>query len=798
MTHYKEFEPPPILPLPAPMLTDFIVIDTEGRHTLTEIAILDARGVLLFEGFTEENEVRHDVYPTTELLRQLTDFSEDKKIVCHYAKHDENLLRKSFAAANLDWPNFQFICTYESAKSCFPNLSSYSLEHLSKSLQLQVEKRYFNPQAAHGAYYDALFTLQLYRKMQQKMHNKNTGNNTTANNPFSNTRVDSPFQQHVDLDSVHYDSFLRITKLIDEIKTDTNQQSRGAVVLGQAGNGKTHLMMRLAQHTLENNRLFFIRQPNHEKAVFYHIYSRMLESFIETIPNTEYSQLEYLLGRSFSKIVIKALKARSKPSKKDLKILHGLSQRQLNIYTVLGREGSETKRRNWDYIERQTLQWWQKTYGISDYACNIITGLIRFCRYSDSNKKELVRRWLAGQHLLESELQAVRLKNWEEELSREDFALQAMVVFGRLSVVDEPLIIVFDQLEGLKYNQGLLLRFGEAIKELFTHVPNCLMLFNLFPDRWRYFEQRFDASVTERMGQYLIILELPDKAVLAKMLALKLASVDLNTDTLFDPDELDIILGHRSIRSVLNCAADYYRYKLEGVPLPRYTLSFETRVDQALHDLQQEILELRQHLNMDGKINKVSPLDPVPQEIISYIEHKQEQLTADYSKKTIISDTDDLGKLLLILNALEPLYTFKLEYLRLGKRKLPEHVVIHSQKKKAAVAFSHADAHSFAPRIKNFNQLVVTHKDILFALFRDDREPKIKSNVAKGEIEKLNCTENGKFVRMDRPKRIHFELVHQIISDIQNHDLHAELDRVMPLLWEMTGKEFWLFRAIAT
>ncbi|WPD24838.1 MAG: hypothetical protein SD837_09780 [Candidatus Electrothrix scaldis] len=404
---------------------------------------------------------------------------------------------------------------------------------------------------------------------------------------------------------------------------------------------------------------------------------------------------------------------------------------------------------------------------------------------------------------MNSELEAVKLHNWEEELSREDFALQAMVVFGRLSVVDEPLIIVFDQLEGLKYNEKLLVRFGEAVKELFTHVPNCLMLFNLFPDRWRYFRQIFDASVTERMGQYQIPLELPEKEVLAKMLALKLAEVDLDSKTLFEPDELAIILSHRSIRSVLNCAADYYRYKLEGIPLPTNTLSFEARVDRTLQELRQDIAELRQHLRLEKKPEALS-LNPVSREVAQYIEQKQGQLAAAYSRKQIITDTDDLGKLRLILATLQPLYGFRLDYLRLGRRRLPEHVVIqrqqkgadHVESKKAAVAFLHTDAYTFAPRIKNFNQLVIEHKDIRFALFRDEREPEIQSKVSKGEIEKLNSSENGRFVLMDRPKRIHFELVHQIISDIQNHDLHAEPDQVMPLLVDMIGKEFWLFRAI--
>ncbi|MCI5146244.1 MAG: exonuclease, partial [Candidatus Electrothrix sp. AR3] len=305
---------------------------------------------------------------------------------------------------------------------------------------------------------------------------------------------------------------------------------------------------------------------------------------------------------------------------------------QLNIYKILGKEGSEIKRRNWDYVERQTLQWWQETYGVSDYANDIITGLIRFCRYSNLHKRELVRRWLAGQRLAEEELQSVGLKNWERELSREDFALQAIMVFGKLSIVDEPLIIVFDQLEGLKYNQDLLLHFGEAVKELFTHVPNSLMLFNLFPDRWLFFRQFFDASITERMGQAQVTLALPERDVLQKMLDLKLSNVELEHSALFSAQDLATILGHRSIRSVLNCAADYYRYRVEGVPLPQNILSFEVRVEQAVEGLQQEIAILRQHLNLEKTGQKAIQSNDLlqPQEIQEYITQKQEQIMKGY------------------------------------------------------------------------------------------------------------------------------------------------------------------------
>ena len=222
-----------------------------------------------------------------------------------------------------------------------------------------------------------------------------------------------------------------------------------------------------------------------------------------------------------------------------------------------------------------------------------------------------------------------------------------------------------------------------------------------------------------------------------------------------------------------------------------------------MQELRQEIAELRQHLQLERKPDALL-LNSVSREVVSYVEQKQGQLAAAYSRKQIISDTDDMGKLRLILDALQPLYGFRLDNLRLGRRRLPEHVIIQSKQqggghavpKRAAVAFLHTDAYSFAPRIKNFNEMVVRYRDIDFALFRDVREPEIRSKVSKGEIEKLNKTENGRFIPLDRSQRIHFELVYQIVSDIQNRDLHAEPDQVMPLLVDIIGKEFWLFRAM--
>ena len=46
-------------------------------------------------------------------------------------------------------------------------------------------------------------------------------------------------------------------------------------------------------------------------------------------------------------------------------------------------------------------------------------------------------------------------------MSKEAFSLEAIAVLGKLSLLDEPIIIVFDQLEGLglSHNKQLLLEF---------------------------------------------------------------------------------------------------------------------------------------------------------------------------------------------------------------------------------------------------------------------------------------------------------------------------------------------------
>ncbi|MBD2033932.1 hypothetical protein H6F76_02550 [Leptolyngbya sp. FACHB-321] len=75
------------------------------------------------------------------------------------------------------------------------------------------------------------------------------------------------------------------------------------MILGAAGSGKTHLIMRLAKEQLCTNRLLFIRQPNNATAVLHRTYLRILESLAEPVVGSDRTQLELLLTNSFVNIL---------------------------------------------------------------------------------------------------------------------------------------------------------------------------------------------------------------------------------------------------------------------------------------------------------------------------------------------------------------------------------------------------------------------------------------------------------------------------------------------------------------
>jgi DNA polymerase III epsilon subunit-like protein len=822
---------------------DFVVIDTEGNPELSEIAILDSQGQLIYEAFSAEHptncNLQRGLKPLKTIVQDITDLTQSKQVVCHYANHDLNVLKFSFGKAKVPWTGFSVACTWELAKQYLPNLESYSLEHLSKCLHLKVSDQRFNSAQAHTARYDAEFTYQLYLKILEAQHSRvmQTQLQHTAN-PFSSSRVDTPFQDHIDFQAVYQAEFELLKSVLGDIKADPNQQSKGAVVIGSAGSGKTHLIMRMAKELLRTNRLLFIRQPNNATAVLHHTYSRILESFAEKVVGSDRTQLELLLANSFVKILSSLEKVTS--TQKGQEILAAFQNNSLSLYSRLGNEETQRHRESWQYIERHISEWWSRHYTAAGYSATILKGIIKFCSYSNPHKKDLVRRWLAASELEAEEAESIGLDNWQDDMSREEFALEAITVFGRLSTLDEPLIIVFDQLEslGLAHNAPILESFGAAVKEILTHVPNSLIILNLFPERWEQFKVFFDGSVVDRVSEYIVKLERPSPDRLADLLSLKTKSVGIELNTLFTPTELSSILSQDSIRAVLNRAAAYFRYKINNIPLPVdyespvQKLSVESRLKQ-LEQVMSQIVSLVQPylssvsagegapvtdvteyidatspgpskpINSNGGTARDDSIvppggQPSTEEVVSeYLRHKQQELTKDYTKPTIINDANEIGKLAAIAEAFKLCQDLEFYPLRLGKSKLPEHFCIKTAQQEFVIGFLNAGGSAFTARIKNFNQLVVSHPKTKFSLLRDSRESTIKGAVGLTEIEKLNHSPNGQFLTMEKEDRVSFELIYNLVIDIQEKDLEVDLAMAIHVLTHQMSN-YWLIAALSS
>ena len=517
-------------------------------------------------------------------------------------------------------------------------------------------------------------------------------------------------------------------------------------------------------------------------------------------------------------------------SQKGKDVLTAFQNNSLSLYSRLGTEETQRHRDSWKYIEHHISEWWSRHYTAAGYSATILKGIIKFCSYSDPHKKDLVRRWLAASELEEAEAASIGLENWQDDLSREEFALEAITVFGRLSTLDEPLLIVFDQLEslGLPHNKPILESFGEAVKELLTHVPNSLIILNLFPERWEQFKAFFDGSVVDRVSEYIVRLERPSAEKLEDLLSLKAKAVGIELKTLFSSSERSNILSKNSIRAVLKQAGAYFRYKIHNTPLPLADDCFEmegrsmaARLKQLEEVMAQVVSLIQPYLSSapsggtpafasagdnrppNSPNSEGSTFDPatssgqpsVKEVVLEYLGYKKRELTQDYTSPTIIQDSNEIGKLAAILEAFKVHQALEFSPLRLGKSKLPEHFRIKTAQQEFVLGFLNASGAAFTARIKNFNQLVVSHPKTKFTLLRDRREPKPTGAVGLTEIEKLNHSPNGQFLILEQEDQVSFDLIYHLIIAIQERDLEVDLAMALPILIDSL-RNSWLITAL--
>ncbi|MEM9212869.1 MAG: hypothetical protein AAGD25_00700 [Cyanobacteria bacterium P01_F01_bin.150] len=346
----------------------------------------------------------------------------------------------------------------------------------------------------------------------------------------------------------------------------------------------------------------------------------------------------------------------------------------------------------------------------------------------------------------------------------------------------------------------------------------------------------FDGSIIDRISQYVVQLDRPNSAVLKNILWCRLDKSNLNLEDIFSRQDLDDILNQPSIRAVINRAASYYRHNVEGLPLPypasgsnqakeNLKASTQDNLSSRLNSIESSLYELTERIKIieyfiDSSLNQKplsknpssldeniplsrslktdrdTCLDPDIELVKHYLKTEKLFLTKKYSDPTIISASDDIGKLIAIVSELQTFTEFDIQELRLGKNLvLPDHILIQKSEQGNVLGFLHVGGNSFTSQLKNFNQLVISNKNLDFVLMRDERESNITGGIGRQEIEKLNHAESGCFKILSREDRIQLELLYSIIVAIQNRDLDIDIAKAIQI-FEQQNPEYWLLEKL--
>ncbi len=337
-------------------------------------------------------------------------------------------------------------------------------------------------------------------------------------------RVNTPWELLPDLEEYNQAAYRRILRALKNLvrakESGNEPNSEGILILGEAGTGKTHLLMRIARNLSDTNHILFVRKPNNEDAVAQHIWANMVSSLAWSLPasGSRKSQLDDLLAHVFTAVLIPEFEQdiqQGRDADQRRRWVKDLGADPYNLFLMLG-EG-ERRQTNMDLIRRRTLRYLQTHHPVVDQR--IAHVLITYCFVAREDRKRVLLTWLSGQDVDEAEAKDLGLDaSWVKfdetsadvstQQQREEQALRAIRTIGVLSTHYQPLILAFDQLEGLRGHEKLSQRWGDTVREIFTMTPNLLVVTCIFPSLWEsWFSTTLDPSVSQRIAQQVVTLE---------------------------------------------------------------------------------------------------------------------------------------------------------------------------------------------------------------------------------------------------------------------------------------------------
>ena|GEM_PF-1155740 len=534
-------------------------------------------------------------------------------------------------------------------------------------------------------------------------------------------RVDDPWDYGPDLEDYNRIAYRKIVRALNNLakakETGEKPASQGLLVLGEAGTGKTHLLMRVARNLSGTNHILFVRKPNNEDAVAQHVWAEMISSLARSLPTSgsQRSQLDDLLAHVFTAVLIPEFGQdieQGKDADQRRRWVKDLKSDPFNLFKMLG-EG-ERRQINMDLIRRRTLRYLQLHHPELDQR--IAHVLITYCFVVREDRKRVLLTWLAGQDVDEGEGKALGLEpSWVKidetsadvstQQQREEQALRAIRTIGILSTYYQPLILAFDQLEGLRDKKRLSEQWGDTVREIFTMTPNLLGVTCIFPSLWEsWFSKALDRSVTERVAQQVVVLESFGPQHGMRMLATHMESAftkhRLPSNIYpFTEDDVNALCSRAtSPRTFLQAARSSFESwldgeEMEGPPARSGEQVVVTR--DALENLIRSTIEQFERGHLDSYDREIP------------IEH------------------DSFGRMKNIVEAIMAASGEKVTYDRAacGAKVMPPNLLVRSADKRESLCLSlnNAEGNSFTARMRNLNEVMRSGGETKAIVLRDRR-----------------------------------------------------------------------------
>ncbi|AFM24529.1 hypothetical protein [Desulfomonile tiedjei] len=320
--------------------------------------------------------------------------------------------------------------------------------------------------------------------------------------PFAARAVGDPWRSpEPDIATVNAQPFESIIKLLGQIHKTPNLS---ALVLGEAGSGKSHLIKRLM--TAQGNKLIFVYVHPMKNPVT--MFSNLLERVMTNLDCSPMgldaffgcTQLDLIVAN----VIIAALEENLKGGQVKIPP-HSLKALKANPVKIFQQQKNMAK---WAKILSKTEEFLASKLP-KDLISKMVLKLL--FHYLDDSKRTIVQYLLSGYPPDEDDAKALGIRFHEIDLTieaQEERSKQILKAIGRLLRFYRPMILCFDQLENLD-TTALISSFGKLISEIVNEVDNILPIAFMRPDTLEsgFSEENLDKAARDRLTSEVIPLQ---------------------------------------------------------------------------------------------------------------------------------------------------------------------------------------------------------------------------------------------------------------------------------------------------